>query len=279
MNWLKKKSTNKIKKIIKKILVLISIIATIGIFNFWLFTPHHQRKIPVKKENDTLSQTNLDKENNQVTEKKTVIKEPVIKKSVKLDVPFVPQAPFAKWDDLHNEACEEAALVMAKAWLNNEKLTYQIADQEIIGAVNWQIKNWGGHYDLNVDNIIKLAKNYFGIKNIWADYNISLKDIKEQLSKGNLVITPMAGRLLKNPYYRRPGPVYHMLVVTGYNNKRIVTNDPGTRRGKNFKYSYSNFFESIHNWPFKLGQKENLSKDKKAIEILKGQKVMIVIEK
>jgi len=274
MNWLKKKLTKKVKKIIKKLVVIISVIAIIGIFNFWFFTPRRlslRKKEGVKESN----QLNFKK----IQEKTEDNKKQLIKKSVKLDVPFTSQAPYGYWDDLHNQGCEEAVLIMAKAWLDNEKLTPKKAEKEIIEAVNWQKRNWGGHFDLNAENLVKLAKKHFGIKNIWAEYNISLKEIKEELSKGNLVITPMAGRLLKNSYYRRPGPVYHMVVVIGYDNKKIITNDPGTRRGKNFKYSYSNFFESIHNWPFELGQKEDLSKEEKAIEILKGQKVMIVIEK
>ena len=38
------------------------------------------------------------------------------------------------------------------------------------------------------------------------------RQIKEFLMAGKLVIVPAAGRQLGNPYYKAPGPVYHMLV-------------------------------------------------------------------
>src|ERR1043166_5721644 len=36
--------------------------------------------------------------------------------SLLLPVPFTPQAPYANWDQLHNEACEEASSLMAGAY-------------------------------------------------------------------------------------------------------------------------------------------------------------------
>lgn len=200
--------------------------------------------------------------------------------SYQIDVSFTSQAPFANWDNLHNEACEEAALIMAEHWLSGEKLTREKAEEEILNSVSWQIENFGGHYDLPAETIVELAKQYFKIEKIEIIYQPTLDDIKEELSSGNLVIVPTAGRLLKNPYYRQPGPVYHLLIVRGYDEKMIITNDPGTRRGEGFKYTYQNFFDAIHDWPYgppDFGQK--LAKEERAIGVLDGQKVMMVIKK
>jgi hypothetical protein len=203
-----------------------------------------------------------------------------IEDGISLDIPFTAQAPYAVWDNLHNEACEEVALIMAKYWLTGKNLTPQKAEQEIQAAVKWQEEHWGGHYDLPVEKIVELGQQYFNLKKIGVLSNPTIDDIKEGSANGHLIIVPTAGRLLKNPYYRQPGPVYHMLVVTGYDGKHVITNDPGTRRGENFKYTYQNFFEAIHDWPYgppDYGQ--GLSKDALARGILGGRRTAVVVEK
>ena len=132
-------------------------------------------------------------------------------------------------------------------------------------------------FDLDVFFTAKLAREYFNWPAPKVVYGITLEDIKKELAQGNLVITPMAGRILQNPYYRRPGPIYHMVVVRGYTEKEIITNDPGTRRGEGFRYLNDNFFNSLHDWPFEFGKK--IPKEEAARGILDGQKAMIVFEK
>ena len=219
----------------------------------------------------------IEEKKGEIEKNKSVEEEVEIKESVHLEVPFALQAPYEVWDELHNEACEEAALIIAKYWLTEEELPPARMDAEILKMVSWQEENWGGHYDLDVSHIIKLASQYYGLNSLRTIYNPTKGDIKKELSKANLVISPMAGRHLDNPYYRQPGPVYHMLVVRGYDEKKVITNDPGTRHGENFKYSWDNFLDNIHDWPLKFGQR--ISKDKAAREILKGAKVVIVVEK
>jgi hypothetical protein len=85
------------------------------------------------------------------------------------------------------------------------------------------------------------------------------------------VIIPAAGRALDNPNYTVPRPIYHNLVVIGYTRDKIITNDPGTRSGAGFSYTYDNFDQSIHD--FVEGA------DKNAEKMLQGKKAMIVIKK
>ncbi|MDD3101886.1 MAG: C39 family peptidase [Patescibacteria group bacterium] len=280
------------RRIAQKIIIIFVTIATVFVFDFWLFSPkdlskkevvpaqtNQTEKININQSVPGQSKT-INKEIQPLVEdNKTLPETREIKSSVNLSVPFVSQAPFGKWDDLHNEACEETALIIAKYWLNNQKLSPTAADQEILSSVGWQIDNFGGHYDLSAENIIKMAQQYFGFEKIYLTPIKNIDDIKYQLSQGNLVIVPTAGRLLENPHYQQPGPVYHILVVKGYDDKKIITNDPGTKHGENFSYFYNNFWNSIHDWPFSLGENEDLSKDEKATEILNGPKIMIVIEK
>ncbi len=50
--------------------------------------------------------------------KQNEIRETEIPSTKILSVPFTPQAPTANWDELHNEACEEASAIMANAYFS-----------------------------------------------------------------------------------------------------------------------------------------------------------------
>jgi len=282
------------KSLFQKIVIGFVILAVVFVFDFWLFSPKEFSSAPVVEEEPQkpLEQNNQEPISTEsfpvgdipeeLETEEIIIQDfsAELKESVDLLVPFVVQAPFAEWDELHKEACEEAVLIIANAWLNNQELTKEEADEQILDSVKWQEDNWGGHYDLNASETIILANQYFGIERIYITNVDSIDNVKYELSKGNIVIVPTAGRLLENPYYQTPGPPYHMLVAKGYNKKGIITNDPGTRLGADFIYSDNIFFNAIHNWPFSLDQVKFLSKDEKAEEVmLQGEKVMIVVEK
>lgn len=294
------------RRIFSVVLAAVCIVTLVGIFDFWGKGPVSFSPPPsTNLENGLTPETNKPEptqslgpskplEENAPTESGIPSTPPGtsqhLASSIRLDVPFTSQAPFAVWDNLHNEACEEAGLIMAKYWLNgplrrsegeaSESLTPEKAEQEIQAAVKWQEENWGGHYDLPAEKIVELGQQFFNLKKTRILSNPTIEDIKKEVASGNLVLAPTAGRLLKNPYYRQPGPIYHMLVVRGYDEKWIITNDPGTRRGENFTFTYQNFFNSLHDWPYgppDFGQ--NLSKDDKARAILSGLPVVIVVEK
>lgn len=188
-----------------------------------------------------------------------------IKSQVNLPVPFTSQAPYGLWDDLHNNACEEAALLMVHFYLKGQGLNKEVAEKEIQKMVSFQIKNYGGHFDLDVKKTAQLARDFYLEKNVKVYYDIKIEDIKRELGRGNPVIVPTAGRILNNPYYRRPGPLYHMLVIRGYNEKEFITNDNGTRRGNGWKYPYERLYNSLHDW--------------NNGNVLEGKKAMIIIER
>lgn len=184
-----------------------------------------------------------------------VREEEILPARFKLEVPFTSQAPFAIWDDNHNNACEEAAILIvhfyhskSRSDLEATKITPEIADKEILEMIEFQRKNWKGHYDLEASEVAKLARDFYNYKNTKVIYNIFIEDIKREIFNGNPVILPSAGRELGNPYYRRPGPLYHMLVAIGYDEDEIITNDPGTKRGKNFSYRYNILLNALHEW-------------------------------
>lgn len=267
---------------IKKIFTLVAIISLLGMIGYQIFPSLldvFQKKIENKEEknnNETIVNNQQLATNNQQSltnsspfrnQENEVRKEIELKKEIDLDVPFTPQAPYAVWDELHNEACEEAALVMVHYFFKGKELTKEIMEKEIQDLVDWQIKNWGEHKDLTLEEVGKLAKDYYGWQKIKIQDKITIEDIKKEISLGNPVIIPAAGRQLGNPYYRQPGPYYHMLVVRGYTKNKIITNDPGTKRGENYSYNEEVIYNAIHDWP---------GEDK---DILDGAKKMLVIEK
>ncbi len=192
-------------------------------------------------------------------------------KSVLLEVPFVVQAPFGEWDNpIFQDACEEAALIMAMGWVERQQITSQEARAEIQAISDFQLENYGEYRDRSSSDTAQLMKDYYGYQNIRVKHDITIEDIKSELRKGNLVIVPVNGQLVKNPYYTLPGPERHMLVIIGYDSqtKEFITNDSGTRHGKSYHYSVERVYNSVRD--YETGYH---------IPIIEIQKTMIVVER
>lgn len=196
--------------------------------------------------------------------------------SYNLAVPFQPQAPDANWGLPYQEACEEAALIMASAFFDGQKdLSAPQMDKAIKDLVAWEEKRFGYYQDTTVDEVATIAREYFDLQ-AELSYDVSVENIKRQIAANKLVLVPAAGKILPNPYFRAPGPLYHMLVIRGYTPNRFITNDPGTKRGRAFTYRYDDLLNSIHDWPRPTGgSKQDVSE----AEMLTGKKVMIVIDR
>lgn len=171
-----------------------------------------------------------------------------IKDEVYLDVPFSSQAPNANWEQPYQDACEEIALIMVDAFWQGEKLTRESSDKKILEIVDFQNKTYGDYKDTNTEETAQMIRDYYGYKKVEVKYDITLEDIKRELSAGRPVIVPAYGRGLGNPNYTLPGPIYHMLVVKGYNADEIITNDGGTRNGLDYKYDPDVFIKAVHDW-------------------------------
>ena len=185
---------------------------------------------------------------------------------IKISVPFTSQAPLGVWDAYHEEACEEASIIMVKYYLDGQKLTPDTAEKEIQIFIKYEIENTGGYKDSNAEQMVKLAHDYYHINNMKVVNNFKREDLKKYLAQGKPIILPMAGRLLGNPNYKAPGPPYHVLVAIGYDGDNIITNDPGTRNGEGYVYNINVFYNAIHDFPGNLDNMEQ------------GQKAMLVLE-
>lgn len=190
----------------------------------------------------------------------------VLPKEFNLAVPFTSQAPFALWDAAHEDACEEAALMMVDAFYKNRKFTPQSAENEITSIIEWEKKILGHWEDTTAEETARILREKHGYDDVQIIYNITIEDIKREVAKGHPVILPAAGQLLGNKYFYQPGPLYHMLVVRGWTKDGlIITNDPGTKRGEGYLYKPDILLNAIHDW--------------NDGDVPNGKKVMIVVEK
>ncbi len=250
-------------------------------------------------DNDNLQVKNFNNKNT----KRQLFDTEKLPKAVKYKVPFTTQAPFSKWDELHEESCEEAGLIMLK-YYNDErgkntvsadrepgilpsdkkversglsKIPKVEAEGEIQKLVKYQIKKYGDYFDTDVRITKEIGEDFYGLKNLKIIENFTVQDLKKELARGNIVLVPTAGRELGNPNFTPPGPLYHNLVITGYDDKQtmdsvghkvrgvFITNDPGTRRGQNYKYNQKVLYKAIHDFPGDVNK------------ILEGEKRAIVL--
>lgn len=171
-------------------------------------------------------------------------------KGVNLAVPFTSQAPHADWSLPYQEACEEASLIMASAYFTGAaSLPPDEADRQIKALVAWEEERFGYYEDTTAAEVATIAKEYYGFAGARAAEISSLDAVKREIDAGRPVLLPAAGRLLHNPYFSGEGPVYHMLLVKGYTKDgRIITNDPGTRRGADYLYDADVLWNAVHDW-------------------------------
>lgn len=183
---------------------------------------------------------------------------------INLDVPFFPQAPDADWGMPWQEACEEAASTLAYYYASEKPLTKEKFKEEIQGLVEWENKNFGDYKHTNIAQTAEMIKGHFG----FADFEIiadpTIDQLKQKLSEGHVIIAPFAGRQLGNPFYSNGGPLYHMMVIRGYDKTHFITNDVGTKRGENFIYPYSVIMPAMHEW-----HDENINLGAKKVIVLK----------
>ena len=189
-------------------------------------------------------------------------------------VSFASQAPLGDWGMPYQEACEEASMIMAVKYFKKESLDANIMNDEILKVVKWETDN-GYPIDLTSAQVVEVLDKYFGVKS-HLDTTVTTDEVKKELAAGNLIILPLAGREIGNPNYTAPGPLYHMLVVRGYNKTDFITNDPGTRKGEAYHYKYNVLLNAVHDW---TGGVRVFHDPRPEPNMDQGAKVTIVVEK
>lgn len=173
--------------------------------------------------------------------------------SVQYAVPFTSQAPTGEWGkSAFQDGCEEASTLMVWMARTGTKLTREEAKTKLLDMAEFQEKKIGHGVDtdgVTTDTI--LLQEYFGITDSeLIAYDFTLTELKLALKRG-LVIVPTNGRALKNPNFTSPGPLQHMLVITGYDmaTQEFITNDPGTRKGEGYRYPEQVLYAAIREYP------------------------------
>jgi hypothetical protein len=214
------------------------------------------------KEKELINEPALSDENKK---EKTVLESEKLPLEFNLAVPFTSQAPLGQWNENFKEACEEASIIMIDAFFKERKLSKKSVAKEILDLEEWEEKHLGSWRDASVQKVAFILKERYGYQKVNIIENPTIEIIKQSLYNGFLIIAPTAGRLLNNPYFRQPGPLYHMLVIRGWTKDNLfITNDPGTKRGNGYLYEPKKLLEAIH--------------DLNEEEITKGRKVIIVVK-
>ncbi len=168
---------------------------------------------------------------------------------INLKVPMVYQAPFSVWDAIHEDACEEASMMMLRAFYDGKtSLTRDEMEKGIQDLVAYEMRTIGYFESTDAEQNAKLLRDYFGFKDVQILPVSSVADIQRQIAAGQPVILPAYGKALKNPNFRNGGPMFHMLVVRGYKKGYLITNDPGTRKGEDYVYTDSVIMNALHDW-------------------------------
>lgn len=186
-------------------------------------------------------------------------------------VPFTVQAPFGDWSDPRQEdGCEEAAMIMAIHWARNETLTPEKALKEILAISEYEERNYGTSQDSSADDTAeRIAKGYFHFTDVAVIQDVRLSDIHAALRSGALVIVPVNGQKLKNPFYKAPGPERHMLLIFGYDSKthEFIANDAGTKHGKGYRYPGDRVMDALRDYP--TGNRKPIPEGKTAMIVIR----------
>ena len=198
---------------------------------------------------------------------------PELLRAAGISVPFVLQAPHSRWVQPYEDACEEAVIVMLDAFFRNDtrdKLPADEARTRILRIVELEQNVLGYDKDTSIATMIKLVNEHFDF-GAYAVRNPSLEEIKAEIDRGFPAVIPVWGRALikSNPYFRKPGPRYHTILITGYDDAKseFVTQEPGVGRGRNFRYPYAAL----------MGAMGDLMQNKKGTSVQGGERMMMFV--
>lgn len=169
--------------------------------------------------------------------------------TLNIEIPFFSQAPHGNWDYPWQEACEEASILLVANAYQSMNLNTDSFNSELLEIVDFEKDYFGAYEHTTVAQTMEMIDKIYGLETKVHE-NPTFEDIQQILADGHLIVAPFAGKLLGNPYFRNGGPVYHMLVIKGYDAEKmqIVTHDVGTRHGANYVYSWSVIENALHDW-------------------------------
>jgi len=175
-----------------------------------------------------------------------------LSQSIFQQAPFTAQAPFGDWDDPRQaDGCEEASALIAITWARGRSFTLEQAKQEITAVSDWEQTVYGYFQDTSIqDTADRIFRGYYLFDNIEVKLGINTDDILRELTAGHILLTTINGQKMNNPYYRRVGPLRHMVVIIGYDEltKEFIVHDPGTRYGAYMRVESSSLQNALQDY-------------------------------
>lgn len=174
---------------------------------------------------------------------------PDLPETINIDMPFYTQAPLSNWDYPWQEACEEASVLLIANFYKGMNLDVNGFNDELLRLVDWEMEYFGAYEHTTIAQTAEMMETQYGLETVIHE-NPTFEDFQEILAQGHLIIAPFAGQHLGNPNYKNGGPVYHMMVVKGYDSVKmqIVTHDVGTRNGADYVYAWETVNFALHDW-------------------------------
>jgi hypothetical protein len=173
-----------------------------------------------------------------------------------LDIAYINEAPDDNWTGPWKNACEEASMAMVeKFYTGKNPVSVKEAKTFMITLFDKQNKIWGSNADSDAQRTAKLINDYTSYNAVIKN-NPTALDIKKELQQKHPIISLHYGKDLqnKNIPFLATGSYYHMMVITGYDDikEEFIVNDTGDRvAGKNHRYNYDLFIDSLHDFDFK----------------------------
>lgn len=174
----------------------------------------------------------------------------ILPASKEISVPFTSQAPEGQWQEPWQNACEEASIVMVQNFYKDEGLTVEKARQQILDVFKLKKLTAPASKDESLERVAEIINSGNLIWQARVVTDPSLAEIKAELAANHPIIAPVYAPLLLNPSYTSPGPNYHVIVITGYDDasSEFITNDPGISQGKEYRYPYEVLLEALHDY-------------------------------
>jgi hypothetical protein len=138
------------------------------------------------------------------------------------------------------------------AWVRGTSLTPEKGKSSIEDITAFTTEKFGTFIaDTSTEDTAQIMQEYYAYTNITVIPDVSVNDIKTILAENATIMAPMNGQALGNPNFTQPGPLHHMLVIIGYDAQthEFVTNDPGTKEGKQYRYDENVLFQAIRDYP------------------------------
>ncbi len=206
-------------------------------------------------------------------QEKTDIK---IEKEKILDVKFYSQFPldmatWKKYDEPYQNFCEEASLLnwyYYLVWIKPDLKQYNKDLLKLKEIEDLILDNWYKHTSIEETLKILIAFQENNQKIFWEIIkNPTIEDIKENISKWNLIIAPLFWKWLTNPYFKNWWPVYHNLLIKWYTGQNFIVNEVWISKWDSFRYKQEEIMKNIHNFDKSL-YPENFQEWEKEILIL-----------